>query len=54
MQAVVTSKPVSNIPHAIKPNLNSDVLKRLMNEVRVEEPDFRANRYDRVHNRHNR
>lgn len=52
MQVVANSKPVSNI--AIKPNLSSNVLKRLMDEVRVEGPDFRANRYDCVHNRHNR
>lgn len=35
-------------------NISSSVLKRLIEEVKVEELECTGSRYDRVHNRHNR
>lgn len=50
-------KPMQYSPQqkvSCQPNVNSAVLKRLIEEVRVEKVQGVGDRYDRVHNRHNR
>lgn len=34
--------------------LNNPLLKRLIEEVKIEDPQMVGGRYDRTHNRHNR
>lgn len=54
MTQTVTATP--NIPanQAAYVPSNSAALERLLREVRIEGVEAISNRYDRVHNRHNR
>lgn len=54
MTQVATASPNIPVNQTTQIPANSAVLERLLREVRIEGIEVMANRYDRVHNRHNR
>lgn len=54
MTQIVTATPNTSANQVAHIPSNSVALERLLREVRIEGVEAISNRYDRVHNRHNR